>query len=239
MKNEQDNMWLQAHADMPSEWYRQRIEYLEDMLEERRVQTLRSTLMNRTSYITVCLENTFYPQNASALVRTCEAFGIQHIHTVQEICSFNPNTHIVRGTDKWVDLHSHRTTPEALNDLRRKGYRIVATSPHADRDYTPENFNVAAGPFALVFGTELEGISNEVRRQADCFIKIPMQGMVESLNLSASASILLYTLSQRVRKERHDWQMSDIEQLKTLWKWYMESVRDSVNIIHKKFNDSI
>lgn len=111
--------------------------------------------------MTICLENTYHPQNASALVRNCEAFGIQDIHTVETVCRFTPNANIVRGTDKWVDIRKHPDTPSLVGDLRARGYRIVATSPHAD-DRTPETFDVEAGPFALFFGTEHAGISEEV-----------------------------------------------------------------------------
>lgn len=115
--------------------------------------------------MTVCMENTFHPQNASALVRNCEAFGIQDIHTVEALCKFSPNVNIVRGTDKWVDIHKTGSTGDLIAALRAKGYRIVATSPHTD-DRTPENFDVTAGRFALFFGTEHAGISDEVMRCA-------------------------------------------------------------------------
>ena len=98
--------------------------------------------------MTVCMENTFHPQNASALVRNCEAFGVQELHAVEELCRFSPNVQIVRGTDKWIEIRKHPTTAELIGSLRGRGYRIVATTPHLD-DATPETFDVAAGPFAL------------------------------------------------------------------------------------------
>ena len=169
------------------------IEYLSGFMLPGREKVLRETLANRTRYMTICLENTYHPQNASALVRNCEAFGIQDIHTVETVCRFTPNANIVRGTDKWVDIRKHPDTPSLVGDLRARGYRIVATSPHAD-DRTPETFDVEAGPFALFFGTEHAGISEEVVAAADEFVRIPMCGFVESLNVSASAAILLYLL---------------------------------------------
>ena len=84
------------------------IEYLSGFMLPERSETMRTTLANRTRYMTVCMENTFHPQNASALVRNCEAFGIQDIYTVEEHCRFSPNTNIVRGTDKWIDIHKYR-----------------------------------------------------------------------------------------------------------------------------------
>lgn len=87
-----------------------KIEYISGFMLPERAEVLRATLARRTRYITVCMENTFHPQNASALVRNCEAFGIQDIHTVEALCKFSPNVNIVRGTDKWVDIHKTGST---------------------------------------------------------------------------------------------------------------------------------
>ena len=236
MKNATEERWIAANHDHPTEWYTSRIAFLEQFMGEERRATLRRALDGRTDYAAVCLENTFHPQNASAIMRTCEAFGIQNIHTIQEHCKFNPNINIVRGTDKWIDLHSYGSTTEAITALKSAGYRIVATSPHVD-DRTPETFDVAAGPFVLVFGTEQEGISEQVAAAADEFIKIPMCGMVESLNVSVSAAVLLYTLSNRIHGEVAEWGLSEHRRELTLWKWYMESVRDSIAILEKFYKE--
>ena len=118
--------------------------------------------------MTVLAENMYHGQNAAALIRHCEAFGVQRMHTVEALCRFEPNAAIARGTDQWVDVVRHRSTADALAALKSEGYRIVATTPHRG-DYTPETFDVAAGPFALVFGTEHAGISDEVIAAADAF----------------------------------------------------------------------
>ena len=140
-------------ANKPLDWYAERTAYLTEFMSEERRQVLQRTLDSRTRYMTILTENTYHAQNASALVRHCEAFGVQDIHTIENRCKFNPNVNIVRGTDKWIDLHRHRTTAEAIADLKGRGYRIVATTPHRE-DKTPETFDVAASPFVLVFGTE-------------------------------------------------------------------------------------
>lgn len=216
------------------EWYDERIAYMAEFALPQRVDILKQTLENRTRYLTVCMENTFHPQNASALVRNCEAFGVQDIQTVETLCSFSPHVRIVRGTDKWVDIHKHESTGELIRSLRSEGYRIVATSPHAN-DTTPETFDVAAGPFALFFGTEHAGISDEVKAEADAFIKIPMCGFVESLNVSASAAILLYMLTARLRASEAAWHLSAHEQSELLFRWLMATVRDSERILGRRF----
>ena len=181
-------------------------------------------------------ENTFHPQNAAALIRHCEAFGLQQMHTVETVCRFNPNAAIVRGTDRWVDIRRHRSTAEAIAALRGEGYRIVATTPHRE-DTTPESFDVTRGRFALVFGTEHAGISEEVLASADEFLRIPMCGMVESLNVSASAAILIYMLSERMRRQVEGWNMTAAEQAATLYGWMCRSVKDSEEILRRKYGE--
>jgi tRNA (guanosine-2'-O-)-methyltransferase len=183
-------------------------------------------------------ENMFHPQNASAIMRHCEAFGIQQIHTVEDRCKFDPSVNIVRGTQKWVDVEHHDTTKEALAALKAEGYRIVATTPHRCSS-TPETFDVTKGKFALVFGTEHAGISDEVIEAADEFLMIPMCGMVESLNVSASAAILIYMLSERIRQQTEGWQLSEAESLKLLTRWTMSSVRDYERILRRGEEEGI
>lgn len=216
------------------QWYRERIDFLSGFMLPQRFETLCRVAAMRTRWMTVCTENTFHPQNASAIVRTCEAFGIQDIHTVESLCPFSPNLHIVRGTDKWIDLHRHATTAEALAALRGAGYRIVATTPHSG-DTPPEAFDVAEGPFAVVFGTEHAGVSDEMIAASDAFIRIPMCGFVESLNVSACASILLYQLSQRLRASDARWELAEADRLQLLYRWLTASVRDAERILARNF----
>ena len=213
-------------------WYRKRIELLSRFMTGERFATLERALSMRTRYMTVLAENTFHPQNASALVRHCEAFGVQELHTVESRCTFSPTVNIVRGTDKWIDIRRHATTGEALAALRASGYRIVATTPHRE-SCTPETFDVTRGPFALVLGTEHAGISPEIAEQADEFLRIPMCGLVESLNVSASAAILIYQLSQRMRAQVEEWRLPAPDRCEVLYRWMCVSVRDAERILEK------
>ena len=188
-------------------------------LTGERIQTLRRTLAMRTRYMTILTENTFHPQNASALVRHCEAFGVQDLHTVETMCRFDPSVNIVRGTDKWIDIIRHDSTEEAIASLKASGYRIVATTPHRE-SCTPETFDVEKGRFISA---------------ADEFLRIPMCGMVESLNVSASAAILIYMLSQRMRLSDVAWRLSEAECSEVMFRWVMSSVRDARRILDRRF----
>lgn len=223
-----------AAAAHDAAWYDQRIGYLAGFLTEERAGVLARTLDMRTRYMTILTENTFHPQNASALVRHCEAFGVQDLHTVETLCRFNPNVNIVRGTDKWIDITRHGSTAEAVAALRGAGYRIVATTPHRE-SCTPETFDVERGPFCLVFGTEHAGVSDEIVASADEFLRIPMCGMVESLNVSASAAILIYMLSQRMRLSGVDWTLPGQARREILLRWTLASVRDGRRIMERRF----
>lgn len=215
---------------------REEIAWLREFMLPERFSNMERAVSFRTDYMSMLLENTFYSQNASALIRTSEAFGIQDVHAVESQCGFVPNTNIVRGTDKWVDIHRYSTTEEAVSALRASGFRIVVTSPHLGGS-TPETFDVGAGRFCLVFGTEKHGVSQQAIAMADEFITIPMCGFVESLNLSASAAILLHTLSVRMRESVQAWTLPPDRRDRTLLAWMRLSVNDADSILRNRFGD--
>lgn len=223
---------IENSAGHPTQWYLDRIGYLSQFLTPERAAVLHRVVADRTRYMTVCMENTFHPHNASALIRHCDAFGVQDIHTIETLCRFSPSTDIVRGTDQWITFHRHKSTAGAITRLRESGYRIVATTPHLG-DATPEGFDVTAGKFAIMFGTEKEGISSEIIEAADEYIRIPMCGFVESLNVSASAAIIIYMLSQKLRTSSIDWRLTDHEKAYELFLWMARTVRSSEKLLQR------
>lgn len=225
--------------DLPVEehsldWYRERIAYLATFMTEERFSLFERTLAQRTNYMTILAENTFHPHNAAALMRHCEAFGVQQMHTIETRCTFDPSQNISRGSDRWLNLVRHNSTEEALTALKAEGYRLVATTPHRE-SCTPETFDVTKGKFALIFGTEHAGISEEAMAAADEYLRIPMCGMVESLNVSASAAILIYQLTGRIRAQVAGWPLSEREQTELLYDWTRLSVKDAERILQRRF----
>ena len=212
----------------------ERIACLSGFMTAERYGVLCDAVSMRTRYMTVLAENMYHGQNAAALIRHCDAFGLQQMHTVETVCRFEPNPVIARGSERWVDLRRHRSTAEAVSWLKAAGYRIVATTPHRE-DTTPETFDVARGPFALVFGTEHAGISDEVIAAADEFLRLPMCGLVESLNVSASAAILIYMLSERMRQQVEGWRLAPVEHDELLLRWLCRSVKDAEGILTRHF----
>ena len=215
----------------------ERIACLAEFMTAERYGVLRGSVAMRTRYMTVLAENMYHGQNAAALIRHCDAFGVQQMHTVETMCRFQPNPVIARGSERWVDVERHVSTPEAISALRAAGYRIVASTPHRE-DVTPETFDVAKGPFALIFGTEHAGISDEAIAAADEFLRIPMCGLVESLNVSASAAILIYELSTRVRQTVDGWQLPIGEQAALMERWMRRSVKDADAILQRRLGSA-
>lgn len=196
---------------------RQLLEYLSQFLTDERKAQLEKVLQERTRHFTVALENIFQGHNSNAVIRTCDCFGIQDCHVVESFNKFSSSIGVSKGAIKWVDVHKYDTTKEAILQLKSQGYQIVATSPHTD-DCNLQDFDVSKKS-VFFFGAEKKGVSKEVLDQADVFLKIPMVGHTESLNISVSAAIILQNFSQRIRQEQIDWQLSpsDSEDIYLNW----------------------
>lgn len=212
------------------------INYLSQFISETRRTKFDEVLNFRTRHITIVLEDLYQPHNASAVLRSCDIFGIQDIHIIENKNAYTVNKDIAMGSPKWLNLHKYRNsennTLEAIKKLKEKGYRIVATSPNKN-DVTIENLAVEK-PLALFFGTELTGISETVLEQADEFVKIPMFGFTESFNISVSAALCIHTLTSKLHKSDIDWHISPSEKDVLLLTWLRKSIR-KVELIERDF----
>lgn len=192
-----------------------------------RLERFDRVLKERTRHVTVVLEDIFQPHNASAVLRSCDAFGIQHIHIIEHQNSFNPNPGITIGADQWLTVHRYdsedNSTAECIRGLRKQGYSIVATSPHAED--IPIGELPIENPVALMFGTELEGLSDMAREQADFHVNIPMYGFSESFNISVSAALCIYEVTERLRKSSVNWRLPEEEREELRLQWVRQSLR--------------
>lgn len=209
------------------------IQYLESFITERRKKLFDTVIEFRTRYITVVLEDIFQSHNASAVLRSCDCFGIQDVHILENRNTYDVNPDIALGSDKWLNLYKHKydknNLDRVINSLRLKGYRIIATTPH-ESDTALEQFNLEKGPIALLFGTELEGLTGEIKKEADEFLKIPMFGFTESLNISVSAAIILQFLTSRLHDSDMNWQLSSDEKNEVKLDWLRKSIKNSSGI---------
>lgn len=190
---------------------KQLFEYLQGFLTPRRKALFEKILAQRTRHFTVVAEDVFQLHNASAVMRSCEVFGIQDMHVIEARFKDRVDSEIAMGSQKWVNLYRHKGTQECIDSLRANGYQIVATTPHNDSQYL-QAFDVSKKS-AFFFGQEKYGLSPEVLKQADSYLKIPMHGFTESLNISVSAAIILQSLVTKMRAEDIEWQLTQEERI--------------------------
>lgn len=209
---------------------RELVAYLGQYITAHKKSAIERVLAQRTRFFTVVLEDIFKPHNASAVLRTCDCFGIQDIHLIEKTDTYKVNPFVTRGAAQWVDLHKYYTpVGSAVDDcfgrLRSDGYVIYGTSPAQDSLSIHDLPLIPNQKVALVFGNEHEGISEEVKSKVDGLVHIPMRGFTESFNISVSASIFLYELMKRANEmEIPDFQLSDQERDELRLRWYKDIV---------------
>lgn len=186
--------------------------------------------------MTIALEDLYQPHNASAVLRSCDIFGIQDIHIIENKNAYTVNKDIALGAPKWLNLHKYRhaenNSLDCILKLKEKGYRIIATTPH-EKECDLECLSIDK-PFALFFGTELTGISDIVREHADEFLKIPMYGFTESFNISVSAALCLHSLKEKLHRSDITWHLNDTEKEELMLRWLRNSI-PKVELIEKDY----
>jgi tRNA (guanosine-2'-O-)-methyltransferase len=214
------------------------IKYLSEFVTHDRYSVFLKMANERTRYITVVLENIYQSHNASAVLRTCDCFGIQDVHIIENEYEYVINPDITLGSSNWLNLYRYNknkdNTEDALKNLKEKGYRIIATTPHMN-DVELDDLDLAKGKFALLFGTELTGLSETALNMADEFVKIPMFGFTESLNISVSAGVILHHLTAKIRLSNIQYRLSDAELDETVLEWLKLSIKKSDLIVERYY----
>lgn len=196
------------------------MEFLNQFIMPERIEKQEAVLENRTRYITSVIEDIYQPHNASAVIRTCDCFGIQDLHIIENNNDYRVNPKVALGSGQWVNVIKHKKEENnslaCINELKSKGYKIVATTPHTDKSIYDLNLDQ---PVALVFGNEKEGISDIVKDNADELVNIPMYGFTESFNISVSAALCLSLLGDKLRATDINWQLSQEEKNELMVNW--------------------
>ncbi len=200
------------------------LNYLEGFLTDNRKEKFLRILANRTNHFTIAIEDVFQLHNTSAVMRSCEVFGIQNLHVIEEKYGKRVDKQIALGAQKWVDINRYESVADCIAKVKSQGYRIIATTPH-ENDCLMADFDITQKS-ALFFGTEINGLSDEVLREADGFLKIPMVGFTESLNISVSAAIIIQNITERLRKSEVNWQLTEEELLEKRIDWSRNSIKD-------------
>ena len=205
--------------------------YLEGFVTDKRKNLFRNILQDRTRHFTVVLEDIYQQHNASAVIRSCDIFGIQDIHVIENKYKSKVSRHIAKGSQKWLSFHNYKedtnNTLECLNTLKSKGYQIIATSPHNNSSIL-HDFDISKKS-AFVFGVEKTGVSDLVINNADGILKIPMVGFTESLNISVAAAIILQEVTTKMRNSTISWQLSDDEKNRLYYEWVKKTIKN----VHK------
>jgi tRNA (guanosine-2'-O-)-methyltransferase len=208
--------------------------YLEDFLTDSRKERFLEILANRTNHFTIAMEDVYQLHNTSAVMRSCEVFGIQELNVVEQKFGKRIDTEIAMGAQKWVDINRFSTMQNCIDNLKEKGYQIIATTPHNDSCMLHE-FDISKRS-AIFFGTEKQGLSQEVIDQADGYLKIPMVGFTESLNISVSAAIIIQDITSRLRQSDIDWKLTDEEILAKRLTWAKNSIKDIKRIEERYYS---
>jgi len=189
-------------------------------------------LQNRTRHVTVVLENIFQPHNASAVLRSCDCFGVQDVHIIENGNTYETSPGIDMGSSKWLSLYRYNqeknNTIQTLQSLKKKGYKIIATTPHTN-DCLIADLPIEQ-PFALVFGTELTGLSDLAMQEADGFVRLPMYGFTESYNISVSVALSLYETTERLRKSSADWHLTADEKSALKLNWVRKVIKHAEKV---------
>jgi tRNA (guanosine-2'-O-)-methyltransferase len=208
------------------------MEFLLPMVNENRRALINRLLKERTRYITVVLEDIYQPHNASAVLRTCDCFGIQDVHIVENRNTYELNPDVELGAAQWLTLHHYNkeqnNTEKAIRSLKQEGYRVVAATPHTS-DTGVADLDLRRGRVAIMLGTEMTGLTEKAMELADEYVKIPMVGFTESFNISVSAAIILYELNKRLRASDIGWNLKPTENEELRYQW----IKNSVNHIER------
>ena len=208
--------------------------HLQTFLTERRKNLFKEVLSMRTRHFTVVTEDVYQLHNTSAVMRSCDVFGIQDLHVVEESLGKGIDKEIAMGAQKWVDIYRYNSINDSLTALKAKDYQIIATTPHNDATLL-HDFDVTKKS-AFFFGTEKDGLSDRVLEAADGFLKIPMYGFTESLNISVSAAIILQSVVTKLKQTEIDWGLSEAEKLELEMDWTKKTIKSSEEIIERFYN---
>jgi len=205
------------------------LEYLMQFVSENKQRLFLEICNFRTHYLTVAIENVFQAHNASAVIRSCDCFGIQDVHIIENGNEYTISPNVAMGASKWLSVHRYNekenNTVDGLNYLKSQGFKLVATSPH-HFDYQLDDLPLDS-KIAILLGTELEGLSDEAFQMADYTVNIPMYGFTESYNVSVSAALIMYELTRRLHNSNLPWKLSEEEKIDLLLQWTRGTVKSA------------
>ncbi|MDR1792416.1 MAG: RNA methyltransferase [Bacteroidales bacterium] len=212
------------------------IAYLSQFVMPQRLQRIVEISQLRTRHITVVLENLYQAHNISAILRTAECLGLQDVHLIENSFEYQISEQVALGAQKWLTINRYNSKTEnntlhCIEQLKKKGYRILATLPH-EQETTLENIDISQ-PLAFVFGTELDGLTSTAIENADGFVKIPMYGFTESYNVSVSAALILKFINDRLRQSDLDYLLPENQLHELQLQWLKACIRNADKVVER------
>mgnify|MGYP003427241340 FL=1 len=206
-------------------------DYLQQFLTDERLSKIEHFSKESSDFVLPVMEDVYQFRNAAAIVRSVEACGFHHVVALEEENVFNPNLKVTKGAETWVQVEKMPNNLDSLKEIKSRGYRILAVSPEKNATMLPD-YEVKE-PIALVFGTELEGVSDEILDFADETLAIPMFGFTKSFNVSVAAAICMYELKQKLIKSGIEYKLSDEKLLELKIRWAKNSIKSSEQILER------
>lgn len=206
-------------------------EYLKQFLTDERLRKIEHFAPESSDFVLPVLEDVYQFRNAAAIVRSVEACGFHKVVALQEENNFEPNLKVTKGADTWVEVEKLPRNMESFQKIKDKGYKIVVVSLENNAKMLPE-YEITE-PIALVFGTEMEGVSQEILDFADETLAIPMYGFTRSFNVSVAASLCMYELKQKLIKSGIDYKLNEEKLLRMKIRWAVNSIKSGEQILER------
>ena len=216
---------------IPKNRLQETFDYLKQFLTDERLSKIEHFSQESSDFVLPVMEDVYQFRNAAAIVRSVEACGFHHVVALEEENVFNPNLKVTKGAETWVKVEKMPNNLDSLKEIKNRGYKILAVSPENNATMLPD-YKVKE-PIALVFGTELEGVSDEILDFADETLAIPMYGFTKSFNVSVAAAICMYELKQKLMKSGIDYKLSEEKLLKMKIRWTVNSIRSGEELLER------
>lgn len=216
---------------IPKDRLQETFDYLKQFLTDERLSKIEHFSKESSDFVLPVMEDVYQFRNAAAIVRSVEACGFHQVVALEEENVFNPNLKVTKGAETWVQVEKMPNNLDSLKEIKSRGYRILAVSPEKNATMLPA-YEVKE-PIALVFGTELEGVSDEILDFADETLAIPMFGFTKSFNVSVAAAICMYELKQKLMKSGIDYKLSEEKLLGLKIRWAKNSIKSSEQILER------
>ena len=219
---------------IPKNRLQETFDYLKQFLTDERLSKIEHFSQESSDFVLPVMEDVYQFRNAAAIVRSVEACGFHHVVALEEENVFNPNLKVTKGAETWVKVEKMPNNLDSLKEIKNRSYKILAVSPENNATMLPD-YEVKE-PIALVFGTELEGVSDEILEFADETLAIPMYGFTKSFNVSVAAAICMYELKQKLMKSGIDYKLSKEKLLEMKIRWTVNSIRSGEELLERFLN---